>query len=171
MTTTETDPDADELLAAVLAASRSLVAISAQSLASVEDRVDIVQFRILVVIASRGSCALSEVADAVGLHISTASRTCERMAAAGLLNRTANEIDRRNLHLTLTFEGEALVGHVLRRRRSALEPVLDRLSPRKRRRLAAAMRDFATAAGEPSDRALWAMGWTTDDSTLQEEST
>jgi DNA-binding MarR family transcriptional regulator len=169
MTSTETDADVDEALTAVLAASRSLVAISAQSLASVEETVDIVQFRILVVIASRGACALSEVAEAVGLHVSTASRTCDRMVAGGLLNRSANETDRRNIELTLTPTGEALVGRVLRRRRSALQPVVERLTPRKRRRLAAAMRDFAAAAGEPSDRALWAMGWTTDEPEPEED--
>jgi DNA-binding MarR family transcriptional regulator len=160
MTATAT-PAHDELLDVVLAASRSLVAISAQSIASVADVVDLVQFRILVVIASREVCSLNDIVDAVNLHVSTASRTCERMTAAGLLHRTANPIDRRNLELTLTARGRALVGRAMRHRRAALAPVLDRLSARKQRRLVAAMRDLADAAGEPPDRALWAMGWTT----------
>lgn len=150
-----------ELLDVVLAASRSLVAISAQSIASVEDEVDLVQFRILVVIASSHSCSLNDVATSVNLHVSTASRTCDRLVAAGLIDRAARPADRRNLELTLTRRGEALVGRALRHRRVALAAILDRLSLRKQRRLAAAMRDLATASGEPSDRALWAMGWTT----------
>jgi DNA-binding MarR family transcriptional regulator len=162
MTSTETFPGRDDALNAVLAGSRTLVAISAQSLASVQDQVDVVQFRVLVVLASRGACSLGEIAEAAALHISTASRTCDRMVSAGLLNRAASEADRRHLVLTLTPGGEALVGGVLRRRRAALEPVLDKLSGREQRRLAAAMRDLARAAGEPSDRALWAMGWTTE---------
>ena len=156
------DVDDTELLDAVLAASRSLVAISAQSMAAVADRVDVVQLRVLVVVASRGRCALGEVADAANLHVSTASRTCDRMVAAGLLHRTARPGDRRALELTVTPAGEELVGAVLRRRRTALKPVLARLTRTKRHRLAKALRDLADAAGEPSDRALWAMGWTTE---------
>jgi DNA-binding MarR family transcriptional regulator len=170
MTATDA-PDDDELLDVVLAASRSLVAISAQSIASVADEVDLVPFRILVVIASREACSLNEIVDAVNLHVSTASRTCERMAAAGLLNRTGSAVDRRNLELTLTHRGRALVGQVMRRRRMALALVLDRLSPRKQRRLAVAMRDLAEAAGEPSDHALWAMGWTTPTPTSTADAT
>lgn len=156
------DVDDEELLDAVLAASRSLVAISAQSIAAVADRVDVVQFRVLVVVASRVCCTLGEVADAAELHVSTASRTCDRLVGFGLLCRTPREDDRRTVEFTLTPVGEELVGGVLRRRRAALQPVVQRLTSRQRRRLASALRDFAAAAGEPSDRALWAMGWTTD---------
>lgn len=152
----------EEAVAALLAASRSLVAISAQSLAPVLDQVDLVQFRVLVVIASRGPCSLGGVADAIGLHVSTASRACDRMVQAGLLNRAPSAADRRNLELTLTRAGEAIVGRVLRRRRAALARVLDGLDDRGQRRLTDALREFAEAAGEPSDRALWAMGWTTE---------
>lgn len=156
------EPGLDDSLDAVLVASRTLVAISAHSIAAVLDDVDVMQFRVLVVVASRGPCSLGGVADAVGLHISTASRTCDRLVAMGLLNRSASPTDRRHLQLTLTADGEALVGRVLRERRDALRPVLEKLGPRKRRRLTAALEDFARAAGEPSDRALWAMGWTTE---------
>jgi DNA-binding MarR family transcriptional regulator len=152
----------EDALSAVLAASRTLVAISTESMGHVLDELDVIQFRVLVVVASRGPCSLGGVAEAVGLHVSTASRTCDRMVAMGLLNRSASPTDRRNLQLTLTHEGEALVGRVMRRRRAALEPVLEKLGPRRQKRLATAMRDFAEAAGEPSDRALWAMGWTTE---------
>src|SRR3954447_2592778 len=126
----------DAALDAVLLASRTLVAISAQSIASVLDEVDVMQFRILVVAASQGPCSLGGVAEAVGLHVSTASRACDRLTAMGLLNRSASANDRRNLELTLTPDGEDLVGQVLRRRREALRSVLERLTPRKQRRLA-----------------------------------
>jgi DNA-binding MarR family transcriptional regulator len=151
-----------ELLDAVLVASRCLVAISAQSMAAVGDRVDVVQLRMLVVVASRSSCTLGELARAAGLHLSTASRTCDRLVAGGLLFRTPRAADRRTLEFTLTADGEELVGSVLRLRRAALQPILGRLTEAQRRRLAVALRDFADAAGEPSDRALWAMGWTTE---------
>ena len=159
----------DEALGAVLTASRTMVAISAQSIGPVLDEIDFMQFRVLVVVASRGPCSLGGVADAVGLHVSTASRTCDRMVAMGLLHRSASAADRRNLELTLTPEGESLVGQVMRRRRAALEPVLRKLGPRRRERLTTALREFADAAGEPSDRALWAMGWTTEPDEIERE--
>jgi DNA-binding MarR family transcriptional regulator len=152
----------DDLLTAVLAASRSLVSISARSIALVEDVVDLVQFRILVVIASTGACTLKQVAVALNLHVSTASRTCERLAAGGLVHRGPRASDRRHLHLTLTHDGEELVGRVMRFRRAAVAEVLDRMPAADQRRVEKAMRAFAAAAGEPSDQALWAMGWTTD---------
>jgi DNA-binding MarR family transcriptional regulator len=152
----------DDVLDAALAASRTLVAVSAQSIAPALDRVDVVQFRSLVVIASREPCSLGGLAEAVGLHVSTASRTCDRLVATGLLNRTPSPADRRNLELTLTPAGHELVTGVMRRRRDALRGLLAKLDGRKRRRLASALRDLADAAGEPSERALWAMGWTTE---------
>jgi len=157
-----TGDDTEAALDALLLASRTFVAISAQSIAAALAQIDLVQFRVLVVVASRGPCSLGGVAEAVGLHVSTASRTCDRLVALGLLDRAASAADRRHLELTLTPAGEALVGRVMRNRRTALEPVLGKLSTRQQRRLTAALRDFAAAAGEPSDRALWAMGWTTD---------
>jgi len=47
---------------AVMRASRVLVAVVAQSISAVEDQVTFVQFRMLVVIASRGPLNLGEVA-------------------------------------------------------------------------------------------------------------
>jgi DNA-binding MarR family transcriptional regulator len=159
---TAPDIEDEELLDAVLTASRSLVAISAQSIAAVSEQVDVVQLRVLVVVASRGRCTLGELADAAALHLSTASRTCDRLVNQKLLRRTSPERDRRTLELTLAPAGAELLAAVSRRRRTAIHPALGRLTAPKRRRLAAALRDFAEAAGEPSARALWAMGWTTD---------
>src|SRR3954468_20830448 len=98
-----------ELLDAFLVASRCLVAISAQSMAAVGDQVDVVQLRMLVVVASRSSCTLGELARAAGLHLSTASRTGDRLVAGGLLFRTPRAADRRTLEFTLTADGEELV--------------------------------------------------------------
>jgi DNA-binding MarR family transcriptional regulator len=160
----EPEPDVrEDALDALLGAARTLVAVSAQSIGAVLDEVDLVQVRVLVVVASRGPCSLGTVAEAVGLHMSTASRVCDRMVQAGLLNRSPSTADRRNLELTLTRNGEAVVGRVLRRRRAALRKVVDRLDEPAQRRLAAALRDLVGAAGEPAERALWAMGWTTEE--------
>ena len=49
----------------MLAASRVLVGVSAQSIAAVEDSLTVVQFRALVIVASRGPIHLSALADAM----------------------------------------------------------------------------------------------------------
>ena len=75
------DADAD----AVLAACRVLVGLSARSIAAVEDVADVAQVRALVVISSRGSVSLGELAVAANLHLTRASRLCDRMVAQGLV--------------------------------------------------------------------------------------
>ena len=155
------DQDAD----AVLAACRVLVAISAQSIAAVEDVADLTQVRALVVIASRGSVSLSELSEATNIHLTRASRLCDRLVVKGLLNRADDPANRRQLTLTLTPAGRQLVQKVLHRRRRAIQPILDRMSKQmtkqRRAELTSLLNEFAAAGGEPSDPDLWAMGWTT----------
>lgn len=150
---------------AVLAACRVLVAISAQSIAAVEDIADLTQVRALVVIASRGSVSLSELSDATNIHLTRASRLCDRLLAKGLLHRADDPSNRRQLTLTLTPAGEEVVAEVMRRRRQAIQPILTRMSKQmtkqRRAEITSLLNDFATAGGEPSDPDLWAMGWTT----------
>ena len=55
--------DVDAVTCAVLTASRLLVAVSARSLAEVGERVTLPQFRMLVVLATRGATKLVGLAD------------------------------------------------------------------------------------------------------------
>jgi DNA-binding MarR family transcriptional regulator len=152
--------DADEA-DVVLAACRVLVALSAQSIAAVEGVADVAQVRALVVISSRGSVSLRELSAAANLHLTRASRLCDRMVAEGLINRTDDPADRRQLVLTVTASGERVVRTVMRHRRAAITPILARMTKQRRAELVSVLREFAAAGGEPSDPDLWAMGWTT----------
>ena len=67
---------------AVLAATRVLVAVSAQSIQSVEDVVTLTQLRALVTIASHDSLNLAGLANALDVHPSSATRVCDRLVAA-----------------------------------------------------------------------------------------
>ena len=145
---------------AVLAACRVLVAVSARSIAAVEDMVDPVQFRALVVIASRRSMSLGELAEAAGLNLSTASRLCDRLVQAELVDRSDDPNNRRQLRLALTDDGHRLVADVMSRRREALTLILQRLAPPRRLELIAVLREFASAGGETNERDLWSLGWT-----------
>ncbi|MDQ6659011.1 MAG: MarR family transcriptional regulator [Actinomycetota bacterium] len=150
---------------AILAACRVLVAVSARSIAAVENVADLTQVRALVVVASRGSVSLGELAVAANIHLTRASRLCDRLVAKGMINRAEAAADRRQLTLTLTQAGKDVVNTVMERRRQAIEPIVARmrrqLTARRRAELVSVLQDFAVAGGEPSDPDLWAMGWTT----------
>lgn len=84
-------PGADEVrsdeVEAVMLAARMLVAVSAQSVAEVEDQVTLAQLRVLVMVASGAALNLGTVAKALGVHASNAKRVVDRLVTAGRLNR------------------------------------------------------------------------------------
>ena len=151
-------PSADQI-DAVLRASRALVGIAAVSIAGADDVVSVPQFRVLVMLHTRGPLNLAAVAAGLDVNPSNASRTCDRLSKAGLLDRRELPEDRRNVTLTVTDAGRRLVDSVTRHRRVAIERVLRKMSAPERDRLAKALSAFATAAGEPSDDNVLALGW------------
>ncbi|HTQ22755.1 MarR family transcriptional regulator [Mycobacterium sp.] len=151
-------PSADQI-DAVLRASRALVGVAAASIADADDVVTLPQFRVLVMLHTRGPLNLAAVAAGLEVNPSNASRTCDRLSKAGLLDRRELPQDRRNVTLTLTEAGRRLVDSVTRHRRVAIERVLRKMSAPERDRLAKALSAFATAAGEPSGDNVLALGW------------
>ncbi len=142
---------------AVLLASRALVAMAARTLAPIEEQLTASQWRALVVVAQRQGTALHEVATALGVHPSTATRTCDRLVAAHLISRNDDPDDRRYLALTATEEGRRLVESVYTARREQIAETLERMPPASRHRLAETLQDFAAAAGEPDTASQWDM--------------
>lgn len=146
---------------AVLAACRVLVAISVASMNAIEEDVTPEQLRMLVVVSSRGVTTLSELAAATRMHMSKASRACDRMVGLGLLGRSDDPDDRRSLRLSLTEHGGQIVAAVAAARQDAVLPALRRLDPTRRADLVAVLIEFTEAAGEPAEADLWALGWAT----------
>lgn len=142
--------DVDAVTGAVLTASRLLVAVSARSLADVEERVTLPQFRMLVVLSSRGDTKLVALAELLGVAPSTAMRMVDRLIAAGLADRQTNPDNRRETLLRLTEEGRRTVGNVTARRRQEIASIVERLAPHQRTALIEALTDFNRAGGEPS---------------------
>ncbi|OBF92613.1 MarR family transcriptional regulator [Mycobacterium sp. 852002-51163_SCH5372311] len=153
------DRPSAEQIDAVLRASRALVGIAAVSIAETDDAITMPQFRVLVMLHTRGPMNLAAVAAGLDVNPSNASRTCERLSKAGLLDRKELPKDRRNVTLTLTDAGRRLVDNVTRHRRVAIERVLRKMSAAERDRLAKALSAFAAAAGEPSDDNVLSIGW------------
>ncbi|MFF8830926.1 MarR family winged helix-turn-helix transcriptional regulator [Streptomyces sp. NPDC015131] len=156
--------DVDAVTRAVLTASRLLVAISARSLAAVEERVTLPQFRLLVVLSTQGPAKLVALADRLGVNPSTAMRMIDRLIAAGLVDRRVNPESRRETILRLTPEGRALVDQVTAERRGEIAAVVERLAPARRRALVEALTAFNEAGGEPgvpdAGAEVHPLGWT-----------
>jgi DNA-binding MarR family transcriptional regulator len=98
------------------------------------------------------------------VHASNATRTCDKLVEAGLLHRSEDPADRRNLLLQLTQSGIQLVHTVTEHRRAAIGNILARMSARGRSNLVPALLAFAEAAGEIPPSRVWALGWTTEQS-------
>ncbi|MEU1894373.1 MarR family winged helix-turn-helix transcriptional regulator [Streptomyces pristinaespiralis] len=155
--------DVDAVTRAVLTASRLLVALSARSLAAVEDRVTLPQFRLLVVLSLEGPAKLVVLADRLGVNPSTAMRMVDRLIAAGLADRQVNPDNRRETVLRLTTEGRRIVEDVTAQRRKEIATIVERLDPSQRAALIGALAAFTEAGGEPTvpdeDSELYPLGW------------
>ena len=153
--------EADELVTAVLTASRVLVAVSARSLAKVEDIVTVTQLRTLVVLEGHGEMNLNRLSELLDVTPSTAMRMIDRLLAAGLVTRRDNPTNRREVILGLTDQGRQVVREVTSVRRSEIARIVKAMPAGQRTDLIKALRAFADAAGEPepSAGAMAALGW------------
>ncbi len=123
-------PEPLEPLEALMRASRVITAVVAGSLARDEDVVTMPQMRVLVLVASRADVGASAVAETLGIHLSSASRICERLVAAGLLTRREAPADRRQIELGLTPAGAELIASIMDDRRTAFAAMLAGMSDR-----------------------------------------
>ncbi len=151
-------PEADLVVDALLRASRALVGVAARSIAAVDDDVTLPQYRALVVLASRGRANAGALAEALGVHPSTATRMCDRLVAKGLVSRSVSAESRREVTIDLTRRGRRLVDSVTARRRHEIADVVARVPEAQRAQIIDALGAFGDAAGEPMD-ASWPLGW------------
>ncbi|MBT2566389.1 MarR family transcriptional regulator [Arthrobacter sp. ISL-85] len=128
-------------------AADTLLGVAARSVAEVEDVVNTPQLRVLVRIHARGPQNLGGVAAELGVHASNATRICDRLVAADLLERREDPADRRYVRLELTPKGQSLVNTMLDHRRQAIAKVISRMPAGRRPALAVALEAFAAAAG------------------------
>lgn len=149
---------ADAVTDAVLTASRLLIAVSATSIASVDEAITIPQFRLLVVLHTRGTMNLSVLAEILGVNPSPTTRMVERLVVAGLVDRQVNPTSRREVLLDLTEAGQRTVAQVTQQRRRHIARIVARMPERRRDQLVEALDAFNEAGGEPpvtDDRLEW----------------
>lgn len=143
---------------ALLTASRALVGVAARSLTDAESNVTLQQYRALVVLAQHGDLGINSFAEAMSIHPSTASRLCDRLVRRGLVDRSTSPESRREVVITLSTAGEALVSRVTDQRHSEIARIVRRIQSTDQAPLIRALEAFSDAAGELPDHA-WKLGW------------
>ncbi len=148
-----------ELVDAVMTASRVLVAVAARSLAAAGE-VTLPQYRALVVLATRGPQRGIDLAEALGVNPSSATRLLDRLARGGLIRRTRLRADRRAVRVALSPAGRDLVAEVTQRRRHEVERLLQALPAEQHQLVVTALHAIAEAAGEAPEHDLAVgLGW------------
>jgi DNA-binding MarR family transcriptional regulator len=148
----ETVETTEPIVDAVVRASRALVGITVRALASVSHEVTLPQLRTLVVVSLQGPQTVSALADRLDVHASTMTRMCSRLVARGLVARKPSALDRREVVIELTPQGQGLADEVMDKRRQEIDSVVRRMSPEDRDRVVAALELFSQAAEEPETR-------------------
>ncbi|WP_431932223.1 MarR family winged helix-turn-helix transcriptional regulator [Micromonospora sp. RP3T] len=149
-----TGPEA-ALVDGLAALSRVLVGFTARTLAGLDTELTLSQYRTMVLLAARGPLRTVDLATALEVHPSTATRTCDRLVRRGLVARRQGTTDRRVAWLTLTEAGRDLVGEVVRGRTERIRDLVRAADAVRLATGADLMGALVAAAGEPTEDTWW----------------
>jgi DNA-binding MarR family transcriptional regulator len=144
-----TEDPLDVITDALLTASRLLVAISARSIAHVDETITIPQFRTLVILSNQGPMNLATLAGLLDVQPSATGRMVDRLVGAGLIDRLPHPTSRRELLAALTKRGREVVRRVTALRREEIARIVEAMPPQERHGLVRALTAFTAAGGEP----------------------
>ncbi|WP_247686712.1 MarR family winged helix-turn-helix transcriptional regulator [Micromonospora sp. C31] len=131
-----------------------MVGITARTLATLDVEVTLSQYRTLVILASRGPLRTVDLAAALHVHPSTATRTCDRLVRRDLVARHHRPTDRRVALLTLTEAGKTLVGDVMRHRSDEIRRLVQAVASGPQT-TAEMINSLVIAADEPTEEQWW----------------
>ena len=133
----------------LLSATRVVVGISVRA-ADQLGEASLVQLRALTVLSELAAANLVQLADGMGVTVSTTSRLVDRLVAAGLADRRPSEVTRREITITLTPAGRGVLQRYDDLRVRALRARLGQLGPGRRTAVVDALADLtATTPGVP----------------------
>jgi DNA-binding MarR family transcriptional regulator len=114
-------------------------------------RLSVHQLRALRALEATPDLNLTGLAERLAVGLPTASRLCDRLEAAGLLERALHPLKRREVRLSLTAQGHRVLDDVAGRRAHALTAVLAGMEPADRVALSRGVRAFLAArqSGSP----------------------
>lgn len=123
-------------------AVESLVAHWFSAVEEIRPRLPPRQIRALRAVSGRPALNVSALAEHLGIGLPAASRLCDRLEAGGLLRRTVQPGDRREVHLEITADGQRLLADVTERLSVHLAAAFDDVPPAQRARLEQVLRAF-----------------------------
>ncbi|MFC0506392.1 MarR family winged helix-turn-helix transcriptional regulator [Micromonospora costi] len=144
-----------DLVDGLAALSRALVGVTANTLATLDVEITFSQYRMIVILASRGPLRTVDLAAALHVHPSTVTRACDRLVRRGVVVRHHGATDRRVSWLALTESGKDLVGEVMRRRTAQIRELVSGSTAGPARSLGQLVEALAVASGEPTERQWW----------------
>lgn len=152
MATHHAPTSAEAEAVAVDAAAEALLSVWDAARESASNHVSGSQLRALLVIDEFDGINLRGLAAQLSVILSSASRLCDRLVAAGLLERVPGRTDRREIALHLTVSGRDLLQNLRDTRQRRLAAVLSRMTPAGREALLRGLSEFgATMSGELQD--------------------
>ncbi|MEH1126921.1 MarR family winged helix-turn-helix transcriptional regulator [Micromonospora sp. CPCC 206061] len=140
-------PD-QSIAAAIDEAADALLGVWEASREQASSRLSGSQLRALLFVEREEGINLRGLATGLGMILSSASRLCDRLVAAGVLEREPGRADRREIALHLTSAGRALLGELRADRRARLASVLGGMSEAGREALLRGLREFDAASTE-----------------------
>jgi DNA-binding MarR family transcriptional regulator len=139
----------------LLSLSRLMVGLAARTLGELNIDVTLTQYRVLIVLASRGPQRTVDLAEELGVQSSTVTRMCDRLIRKELVRRRQRPEDRRVAWLGLTEGGKELVGETMQRRRNEIARLVREVAVPQPEAVAAALTALVIAAGETPDPQWW----------------
>jgi DNA-binding MarR family transcriptional regulator len=103
-----------------------------RSRTSTDGRLSPSQLRALVLIDEAGLLPVTQLAEEMGAMVSSASRLCDRLVAAGLVERRASEASRRVTFIRLTAAGARLLARMRDARLAELTALMTGMSEAER---------------------------------------
>jgi DNA-binding MarR family transcriptional regulator len=132
--------------AAVDEAAQTLLAAWDSARESATPRLSWPQLSALLVVERSEGINLRGLAGQLKMLLSSASRLCDRLVAAGMVERVTGRADRREIALYLTPSSRQMLDELRTARREVLNAVLDRMSVSGRAALIRGLTEFAAAA-------------------------
>ncbi|MBF8172634.1 MULTISPECIES: MarR family transcriptional regulator [Streptomyces] len=104
------------------------------------------QLRVLFIVEHQAGINLRTLADSLASTPPSTSRLCDRLQAAGLIEREVSRTDRREVRLHLSSRGHAFLDDLRARRERELQAVLHLMPQGKRTALLEGLEAFCDAA-------------------------
>jgi DNA-binding MarR family transcriptional regulator len=124
--------EADEIVQSIVDVHHGIVSVAQASLRDVAPNVVYAEFGVLRLLAIQGSRRISDIFYELSMAPSTLTRYCDQLCRVGLMVRTRNARDRREVRIDLTPQGRELVESVVKRQQRDLAAYLSSLSASER---------------------------------------